>query len=130
VYAIVHTTTLVMISGVLFLNALPAPIATALPVWLRQLRYTEDLERSMCHEDGFGWDEHWPDQCRSGFATLSTGAIWIGSAMLAAQWWAISEVWRWVATKCNKLERREDIVILGKASFVDEKQGLRVIKEV
>jgi hypothetical protein len=130
VYAIVHTVTLVMLSGILFLNALPTPIASVLPLSLHQLRYTEDLERSMCREDGFGWDEHWLDQCRSGFAILSTGAIWVGLAMMVAHWWAVSEIWSWLAWRCNKRQNRESVVKFGKASFLDEKTESRISKEV
>ena len=129
-YAIVHTVTLMVITSVLLLNALPIPIVSALPQSLRQLRYTEDLERSMCREDGFGWDENWLDQCRSSITILSTGAIWIGLVMMVAQWWALTEAWTWVALSYEVKETRERTANLESACYVDEKEGLKIIKEV
>ncbi|KAF2686390.1 hypothetical protein K458DRAFT_402852 [Lentithecium fluviatile CBS 122367] len=123
IYAFVHTIVVVVITSIFLLNALPTAIAAAIPFFPQQLRYTENLETSMCREDGFGWDDHWIDQCRSAFAILSTSAIWIGVAMMAAQWWAISEVWRWVGSECNRKKRVEMIASIEEAEYVDKKQG-------
>jgi hypothetical protein len=46
IYAIVHTITLVMVTIALLLNAMPAPIVSAMPLYLQQMRYTEELEKN------------------------------------------------------------------------------------
>jgi hypothetical protein len=130
IYAIVHTITLVMVTIALLLNAMPAPIVSAMPLYLQQMRYTEELEKNMCREDGFGWDEHWLDQCRSGFTILSAGAACVGLAMTIAQWWAMLEAWSWLASRSNGKRNGEKTVRFRKASLRVEKEGLEVIKEV
>jgi hypothetical protein len=130
IYAIIHTITLVMVTITLLLNAMPAPIVSAMPLYLQQMRYTEELEKNMCREDGFGWDEHWLDQCRSGFIILSAGAACVGLAMTVAQWWAMLETWSWLASRSNGKRNGEKTVRFRKASLGVEKEGLEVIKEV
>lgn len=129
-YAAVHSVTLTLVTGVLVINAVPLSVVGAGPGVMLRWRYTEGLERSMCREDGFGWDDSWLDQCRSGFAVLSTGAMWVAFAMVAAQWWAMCEVWGWVASKRSRREGRARAGSTGKVRFVDEVQGLESIKEV
>jgi hypothetical protein len=121
-FAVSHTVTLTMMTSILLLNALPTPIVSTGPL-SQQLRYTEELGRIMCHEDGSGWDEHWLNQCKSGVAILSTGTIWIGLAMLAAQWWAISEVWNWAVLQWRRGDNTEWSTKSDMIEYMDKKQG-------
>ena len=61
------------------------------------VRFDLKMEHVMCHEldDGFGWDATWYEKCKSSFEMLSIGAVWSGSVMMIAQWWALVEVLSW-----------------------------------
>jgi hypothetical protein len=110
-------------TGTLLHNALPAAITSTIPIFSQSLRYSEGLERNMCGEDGFGWDEHWLDQCRSGFVILTMAVVWIGLAMLAAQWWALLEVWSWVGSEWKRRDSRERFGNTEIEVYRDKKQG-------
>lgn len=106
-YALVHAVTLTTITVVLLVNILPPTIAHTNPL-LSRLRYDE-MRKGMCLEldDGFGWDEHWVDQCRQSVRILSSCVAWSGLVMMAAQWWAMISIWGWI-DDLRKENRRTD----------------------
>lgn len=124
-YALVHTITLTIITLVLLINVVPQSLAHII-LTASHLRYDE-IEKTMCREldDGFGWDEHWFDQCRSSFRTLSSSLAWIGLVMMAAQWWAVISVWSWAIRLRRKDADRSDGHVDVERAEQEDRQWLR-----
>jgi hypothetical protein len=117
-YAFVHAITLTVISLVLFISIFPASLSQA-----NSIHFGGNFEQSICHGsvDGLGWNAAWFEQCKSNFRLLSTGAAWISSILMAAQWWALFGVCKWNSGMKNERQKREqDIEERGYSNEKDE----------
>ncbi|KAF9737221.1 hypothetical protein PMIN06_000880 [Paraphaeosphaeria minitans] len=109
-YLLVHSITLSLFSTMLLINVLPSSFASSIP-YLSQLRHDDNFERGMCQEldNGFGWDERWLNDCASSFDTLNKGAMWVGVAMVSAQWLVLINLGSWLREKPTKSYEEFDV---------------------
>ncbi|KAF2714765.1 hypothetical protein K504DRAFT_9841 [Pleomassaria siparia CBS 279.74] len=94
-YTHFHKTTLIIITFVLLELFLPA--FSILPDTFAPLLGTYEMDaHHFCKEmDGFRDDEEWILRCSTQLAMVKGGVGCLVGLALAAQWWAVFDVWMW-----------------------------------
>lgn len=128
-YVLAHTTTLLV--GTLALLSIIVPydfwyFGSILP------SFEFDVAR-LCNEldESFGRDEGWLERCQGSFSVVKLLIAWVGLILLAAQWIALGNVWRWSLQmkKEPRMSRREGQADEEKAPILGEKRSAESIQQ-
>lgn len=95
-----HTSTLLFGTLTLLNAVLPIDIHTMVP-GVPNLKY--DVSEFCGNvDDGYGWDEQWMRQCRTGFQLVKFAAFGVGMVFMTVQWYALVSIWSWKRTMSSE----------------------------